>query len=392
MFKSRVLAMFFIVLLGVTTHAHAGQSETLTITSAQFKTPIEYIVTLPNDYHSENKQDKRYYLHLDIHPRSQGYISQLNDWLSHNGEWPWPQTIVVTPKNYHSGFAQQFEQLIHEPNNAVLLNYIEHDLLASIDKQYRTNGFRTYSGFMGNAAFGLHILLNRPQLFTGYILASPTLGDNMFNISQSAIEKLKVKDDKLRYLYISIGGHPYEQNSIDAVKKFEYALSQTAPSTLEWQVVYNRTNNYMSQPIIALINGIEGLFADKFTPLAADSAISQQGADAIIAYYQQLSAKKYGFEVSAEGSLKHLAESWITTEPNKAQALFSRIIVLYPESSYAQSSLAAFYASQGNLEQAIAAQQKAVEKAKNLVEWHQLKQQGQLEQYQLQLSEQKAKQ
>ena len=364
--------------------AHATQTDTMTVSSRHFTTPIEYTVTLPSGYHDEKNKQKRYYLHFDLHPRSHGSISQLNDWLSHNGEWPWPQTIVVTPKDYHREFATAFEQLVNDPAQPMLLDYLEQDLLASLDKHYRTNGFRTYSGFMGNAALGLHILLNRPALFTGYVLASPTLNDNMLNINALAEHKLKSFDDHLRYVYISIGEHQFEKNHIAAVTSLKHTLERVAPATLEWHVVFNTTNNYMSQPMITLINGIEGLFADKFTSLAADSAIAQQGPDAIIAYYQRLSDKKYGFEISAETSLTTLAKSLTASTPTQAENLFKRIIALYPESSYAESALAEFYSEQGLIEQAIAVQLRAVDKAKTLVPWHQNKQQATLERYQAQ--------
>ncbi|MBE0363192.1 hypothetical protein PULV_a3799 [Pseudoalteromonas ulvae UL12] len=359
-------------------------TDTMQISSRFFTTPIDYTVTLPKGYHDEKNQHKRYYLHVDLHPRSHGSISQLNDWLSHNGEWPWPQTIIVTPTDYHSEFAAAFEQLGAEPTNPLLLDYLEQVLLTNLDKQYRTNGFRTYSGFMGNAALGLHILLNRPALFTGYILASPTLGENMFNINAIAETKLKTLDDRLRYVYISIGKHSFEKSHIAGVNTFKQTLERAAPQSLEWHVDFDTANNYMSRPIITLINGIEGLFADKFTPLPADSAISKQGADAIIAYYQRLSDKKYGFEVSAEPSLNSLATSFITDSPAEAEGLFKRIIGLYPESSYAESALAEFYSEQGQIEQAIAVQLRAVEKAKTLIQWHQNKQQATLERYQAQ--------
>ena len=283
---------------------------------------------------------------------------------------------MVTPANYNPEFAQLFESLIKDPSDPTMLNYFENDLLTAIDKKYRTNGFRIYSGFMSNGAIGLYTLLNRPQLFNAYIITSPTLADNFAAITSKADDKLiqlAKTDDKLRFLYLSTGKHRYEQGNLPAFNLFEQSLKKSAPKTLDWQAYINTNNNYMSQPIVSVINGIEALFDDIHTDLKLDSAIAQQGADAIIAHYEMLSVKKYGFDVSAQGSLKALAKSHMNNNPDKALSIYIKTAERYPESAYALSSLAAAYATLGNIELAISYQTKAVEQSKSMIEWHQNK-------------------
>jgi len=350
--------------------------ESLKVKSKHFKEPIEYNITLPTSYSQEQHKDKKYFIIFALHPRSQLYLSGLHEWLSHNGGWPWLETIVVTPATYNAEFAQTFESLIKDPSNQTMLDYFEDDLLVAIDQKYRTNGFRIYSGFMSNGAIGLYTLLNRPQLFNAYMITSPTLADNFAAVSSDANEKLtklaKV-DDQLRFLYLSTGKHQYEQGSLPAFNSFEQSLTEFAPKTLDWQTHINTKNNYMSQPIMTVINGIEALFDDIHTDLKPDSAISTQGPEAIIAHYQMLSDKKYGFDVSAEGSLKALAKSHMENEPNKALAIYKKTAERYPYSAYALSALAKTYATLGDIKLAVAYQTKAVEKSKTMIEWHQNK-------------------
>ncbi|KGJ92227.1 hypothetical protein [Thalassotalea sp. ND16A] len=169
--------------------------QTLTVKPKNFKEAIEFNITLPQSY--QKNTDKEYFIIFDLHPRSQPYLSGLHDWLSHNGEWPWLETIVVTQANYHPELAKLFENTVSNPNNQDILDFFEFDLLNAIDKKYRTNGFRIYSGFMGNGALGLYTLLNRPQLFNAYIIASPTLADDFAAVSSTANTKLAKLDDKL---------------------------------------------------------------------------------------------------------------------------------------------------------------------------------------------------
>ncbi|MDO6444548.1 esterase [Colwellia sp. 1_MG-2023] len=356
--------------------------QSLKISSKLFKGPIEYNVTLPKSYHEAKAKDKKYFVIFDLHPRSQPYLSGLHDWLSHNGDWPWLESIVVTPASYNAEFAELFRQLEKEPQDNSLLDYFENDLLTSIDENYRTNGFKIYSGFMGNGAFGLFTLLNRPSLFNAYIITSPSLANDFAMITSQAKMKLTATDDKMRFLYLATGTHQYEQGNLPAFDLFEEALKTSAPETLDWQVHRNTSNYYMSQPIISTINAIEALFSDIHIDLAPDSKTSQQGVQAIIDYYGKISQKKYGFSVSAEGSLKTLAKSVMEKDSQKGLAIYQKTAELYPESAYALSSLAKAYADLDDIHNAIKYQTLAVEKSKSLIQWHQNKHQEYLKHYQ----------
>ena len=195
--------------------------QSLKVKSQYFKEAIEYNVTLPKSYNEETSKGKKYFVIFDLHPRSQPYLSGLHDWLSHNGNWPWLESIVITPANYNPEFASVFEQLVSEPSNQKMLNYFEHDLLKAIDEKYRTNGFKIYSGFMGNGALGLYVLLNRPKLFNAYIITSPSLANDFGSITSEAKVKIDSKDDYMRFLYLSTGNHQYEQGNLPSFNLFE---------------------------------------------------------------------------------------------------------------------------------------------------------------------------
>jgi tetratricopeptide (TPR) repeat protein len=352
---------------------------TLKINSKHFKNPIEYNITLPESYGKE--ENKSYFILFDLHPRSQPFLSGIHDWLSHNGEWPWLETIIITPAKYNPEFAKLFEQLVNNPKNETILDYFEKDLLEIIDKKYRTNGFRIYSGFMSNGAFGLYTLINRPQLFNAYIISSPTLANNFGAIISDAKEKLKKPDDKLRFLHLSTGNHQYEQSNLASFNKFNKILKEMSLDILEWHIHKNNKSNYMSQPIVSTINGIEILFNDIHTNLKANSEISKKGVQAIIDYYTRISKKKYGFNVSAEGSLKALAKSFMGKNPEKALSIYHKTVNLYPNSAYAYSSLAKAYAHTNNINKAIEYQTQAVEKSKSMSMWHQKNHKKILEKY-----------
>ncbi|MGB0938369.1 MAG: esterase [Colwellia sp.] len=345
--------------------------ETLEVLPAGFTKPVKYNITLPQNYATDT--DKSYFVLFDLHPRSQTYLAGMHDWLSHNGEWPWLKTIIVNPADYHPEFAATFDKLVEDPNDQSILNILQNGILKEVDKKYRTNGYRIYSGFMSNGALGLYTLLNRPEMFDAYLIASPTLANNFANVVSDAPKKLQTKYDGLKFLYMAIGSHNYEKAHIEPFKEFEQALQQLPKAKLDWSSNNNEQHYYMSRPIITVLNGIEALFDDIHNNLPPDSEISKQGASAIIEYYQTLSNDKYGFEISAESSLKALAKTLVKTEPSKALAIYTQTTELYPDSAYAFASLAKAYADQGNVEKAIEIQKVAVDKSKTMVEWHQNK-------------------
>lgn len=353
--------------------------ETIEVLPQGFTEPVKYNVTLPHKYNEE--ENKAYFVLFDLHPRSQTYITGMQDWLSHNGEWPWLKTIVVNPADYHAEFAAAFERLADNPKDQYILDIIQNGILKKVDEKYRTNGYKIFSGFMTNGALGLYTLLNRPEMFDAYLIASPTLGNNFGNIVLDAPDKLQAKYDGIKFLYMTIGNHNYEKAHVESFKLFEHELQKLPADKLQWSSDSNETHYYMSRPVITLLNGIEALFDDIHTDLPADSDISQQGPDAIVKYYDRLSKEKYGFSVSAEGSLKALAKSLVAKDRSKALAIYIKTTELYPDSAYAHSALAKAYADQGDVQKAIDAQSVAVEKSKSMIQWHQNKHQQYLDEF-----------
>ena len=352
--------------------------QNLAVNSKLYEGTIDFSVTLPPGY--AQNTDKRYVVLFDFHPRAQPMLAGMHDWMSHNGEWPWLETLVVTPARYSKLIGPVYE------DGAQLLDFLEHDLLKAIDKNFRTNGFRIYSGFTGNGSAGLYTLLNRPSLFNAYIIASPVLSDDHRAIMSSAAQKLKKLTDKPRYVFLSNGDSQYEKPHQDSFAELKKILTNNAPKQLTWQTKAFEGTTYMSQPIMAVVQGIEAIFSDINNPLKADSSVSRQGAQAILKHYKYLSEQKFGFEVSAEGALKALGKSLMKDNPKKALSVFKTNVDTYPESAWAIHALADAYAQLKQFDKAVDYQKQAREKANSMGGWHQRKQQQFLEEYQAALN------
>lgn len=353
--------------------------EEITVQSQYIANGMKFNVTLPASYQS--KPDKKYFVLLNFHPESQPYLAGLHYWLSHNGEWPWLETIIVTPAARNQNFTKLFETMNSSKGGGKLLDFLEKDLLAMIDKKYRTNGFRIINGFRGDGTLSLYVLFNRPEIFNAYIVSSPNLANDYAKLMSTAKIKVAKLNDKPYFLFMSTGDHPYEQADLTDFNKLSNIIKRTAPKKVSWKIKHFDDAYFMSQPIMAIVQGIEALFYDIHHDLNANSAISKQGAQAIVDHYTYLSQQKYGFDVSAQGSLINLAKDTFKTSPNKTISILETTIKHYPNSTNALHQLAETYFELKQLDKAIIYQKYSLEKAKLQGDWYVKKQQKYLSKY-----------
>jgi len=357
------------LLLSINLYAQDGREftplskvEQLVVPSNLLKESAEFIVTLPPSYGKSS--DKEYVVLLDLHPRSRAYLSGMHDWMSHNGDWPWLETIIVTAPDGHAGLGKLKEQAIEERGSELLLDFMEQDLLTAIDNKYRTNGFRILNGFTGNAGLSLYTLLNRPGLFNAYFAASPVLSKDFAYVIKDAPKKLAAMKGKPRFLLMSTSDSGFEKRQLASFAEMESIIKANATERLDYHIKRFDGSYYMTQPILATAHGIELLFNDIHQVLKPGSEISSQGAQAILEHYRYLSEEKYGFEVPATDSLIALAQAETVKgceqALEKGLAIYKLAVKSYPNSHTAQDALANAYAEVGEFELAIKHEQLAL--------------------------------
>ncbi len=370
MIKQFILGIALMLALGVSGADSYAQSSspndliaTLEVTSVLSDKPLPFTVTLPPSYFENS--DKRYVVMFDFHPRSQAYLNGMHDWMSHNGEWPWLETIIVTAPGGNEALGKLKTLAIEEQGNNQLLDFMQQALLPAIDKQYRTNGFRIMNGFTGNAGLGLYTLINRPELFNAYFVASPVLSKDFAYVIKDAPKKLAAIKGKPRFLFMSTSDSSFEQRQLASFAEMEKVIKANATSALDYRIKRFDGTYYMTQPILATAYGIELLFNDIHQVLKPDSEISLQGPQAILDHYKYLSDEKYGFEVAATGSLIALAESEAESgtqqATKKALDIYQLAVKAYPKSPTAHDALAAAYADAEEFELAIKHQKLALD-------------------------------
>ncbi|WP_394204213.1 alpha/beta hydrolase-fold protein [Shewanella waksmanii] len=364
MIKINQLALLFVALVvcsvpSVFATSPSTTTDTLLVELADGGPNFQFQVTLPDSYHQ--LPDKKYVVLFDFHPRSHAYLAGMHDWMSHNGDWPWLETIVITAPDENKLLGDMKSAAIETRGDTQLLDFLEHQLLPAIDRQYRTNGFKIFSGFTGNAGLGLYTLINRPQLFNAYFIASPVLSQDFAYVLADAPKKLADMQGQSRFLMMSTSDSGYEQGQLASFAQMEKILNTYATDSLDYRVKRFDGSYYMTQPVLATAYGIELLFDDYHRPLAVDSDVAKQGAKAVVDYYQQLSTNKYGFEVSAVSSLIQLAKHQTKQSSSAGMQTYLLAVKHYPQSATAHDALAAAYAELKQYDNAIKHQQLALD-------------------------------
>jgi len=352
-----------------------AKAEQLQISHPSFSEPLVFNVNLPANY--GQKTTKFYPLMFDFHPHSQSYLKGMHDWMSHNGEWPWLQTIIVTPA-HGNPVGKLFDVT---GKSTPLLDFFEQNLFTKIDNKYRTNNFKIMSGFRVNGTLLLSALINKPNLANAYIVTSPELNGDLAAILSTSKEKLAKLDKKPRFLYLSHGNTIKEDHQMASYKALYKILEDSAPKSLDWHFQDNKEHYFMSLPLLSTIAGIELLFDDIHRGLDPTGDISKAGVVAISKHYQYLTTEKYGFEVSPKTSIKNRAFYLVDKGEKKGIEVLKEYVNLYPDDAYSYHYLAKGYAQLGEHSLAIKNQEKAVKMSKNMLTWHQKRISKQLEEF-----------
>ncbi len=375
------LIMVLLLLCSFSVYSINSTQQQVQISHPDFDEPFVFNVALPAGY--DSNPDKSYVMMFDFHPFSDTYLTGMHDWLSHNGEWPWLQTIIVSPQ------AGNRVGMLFDPSgkSTPMLDFFEEKLFPLIDKKYRTNGFRIFSGFRVNGTIVLSSLINKPDLFNAHIAVSPELKDDYAAILSTSAKKLNKLSERPRFLLFSHGTNVKEDHQQQAYAQLKEILEKSAPKSLDWHYKHFSDHYFMSLPLLSVITGIEKLFNDIHQGLAPSSEISTQGVDAIIQHYQFLSQQKYGFEVSPQESIIQLGFYLIEQEPDKGINVFNQLIKRYPDDAYSYHHLAKAYAKLGNFSQAVKHQEVAVKLSESMLTWHQKRMKKALEEFRAKLAQ-----
>ena len=323
--------------------------ETIIIDSKVLMKKASLNIRLPSSYQA--LKHKRYPVLFTL--GSFATAAATVDALSHNQEYPMPDTILVSLTTETA--VSIIERGVKSED---FINFLETDVIPYIDKHYRSQPFRILASSERFGMAPLYGLIHKPKLFQAYIAISPWITDESGLLSDFEAF-LKEKQDISAFLWLSSGGGLRQASNYN---KLLTLLQQHASKNLKWKSAQFNQNTNMSQSLVSLPTALESLFADLV--LAPDSPVVSAGIKSIKSYYQQLSDNKYGYGISSEKALRNLGYAMLRKEKvKKAIEVFEINLKDYPDSPHVYRALATALTVDDNLIAALPLQKIAYELA-----------------------------
>ncbi|MTI20897.1 hypothetical protein E1176_07680 [Fulvivirga sp. RKSG066] len=259
------------------------------------------------------------------------------------------------------------------------LDFLEHELLPSINNKYRTNNFNTIVGFSPSSAIALYALLNRPDLFQVYICfaAGNIIGDG-YNKDERLIENLDSlyanNDLGRNYLYVVSGskdaeGQPYINTN---TQDFNEKLSRHNSSSVHTRGEIIAGEGHTDVILPGLIAALDFMYPKEKWLVDYLDLIEKDGPALanILSFYKELSSE-YGFEIYPNADrlysmscLKNVGRRLLgTNKVDEAIELYKYWVGLYPKSDLAHYYLGIAQAENENVSLAKASFAKAMELA-----------------------------
>ena len=312
------------------------------------------LVYVPQSYYLTNAQYPVLYL-LDggFHFHHASGIAQF---LSSNGLIP--EMIVVAIVNVDRNRDFSPTALSQRPTSGgadKFMNFMSDELFPFVERNYRTKSFNVLMGHSLGGTFATYVLLNKPELFKGYISISPYLMYDNNLLVRETESKLKSKYDDGTVYYMTVGDEP---NYFEALDQFTKTVETKSPKGLEFEYTQMLEDDHGSVPHLSIYNGLLFIYSD----WKLDPEIFKEGLVAIDKHYKKVS-KKYDYEIAAsENTINQLGYIYLANNDfDDAIIIFKENVERFPKSANVYDSLAEAYEKAGQNDLAESNYKKAVE-------------------------------
>ena len=349
----------------------------------------EFWVQLPENYNSLKKYPVAYILDGSVH------LNTVHTVQSYYSGGYFPEMILIGISNntnrtrdLTTSQIKKFQSSEIDENTGgaeKFTQFIKNELIPYVDSKYATTSYRTLIGHSYGGLFTINTLINHPHLFENYVAIDPSLDwDNQKLLNEAKI-KLQNENYSGKSLFISLNGQLDMQNNAINI---ENVMQDTSAFTL-----FPRSNIEFSN--IVRQNAKNGLFFKwKFYPKDIHGTIAlpsiMDGLISVFEWYQMENTSKINsFNTPTKelfNIIKYRAKKLKThfgypappypeellnmsgymnmdmQQPEKAKMYFEQAIEYYPNSPNSYDSMADYYESQNDKQNAI----KYVSKAYNL--------------------------
>ena len=219
------------------------------------------------------------------------------------------------------------------------LRFIETEVVPYVDKNYRTEPYRTIAGHSLGGLFVIYALLERPDIFNAYIAASPHMQWDSNYLVKRVEESLKKRPEWNKTLFVGLGDEPAYMESYNALQQL---LKQSKPKNLEYEFRLFKEENHGSVVLPAYYAGLRKIYAGWSAPGGGTVTDIEN-------HYRDLS-KRYGYTIKVPEALMNRIGYQLLGAGKSAEAIavFEKNVASYPGSANTYDSLAEGYERSGD--------------------------------------------
>lgn len=321
------------------------------------------IISLPKDYATS----KAHYpvLYLTDGLQNIWHVMGTIEVLSRTGSVPPMIVVGIESKDRIRDFTLTTSE--NHPGSGggkKFLNFIESELIPYVDSHYRTNSFKVLEGHSLGGLFAASTLLEKPNLFDGFIIMSPALWWNGEALTQTAEPFFKNHPDLDKALFFGIG--TYESGTDYGMRKelknFVDVLEQNRPKNVRFQRKEMEQEGHMSSTLLSNYYGLKFIFSDMKFPKTFYDAYS----DAAFLEHENAIMAKYGAAAKQSAELYVSLASMLRQETRYSEAItvLKRSVEAYPFDVGLMNFLGNTYELDHNTEGAIQTYKQAIATSK----------------------------
>jgi predicted alpha/beta superfamily hydrolase len=231
------------------------------------------------------------------------------------------------------------------------LSFIADELLPTIDRNYRTRPYRVLIGHSLGGLFAVYALLNRPEVFRGYLVSSPSLWWDDQVLVRAAQPFFAAHKELRADLYMTMANEG--DTMLGGAWKLSAVLEESKLPFLRWQFRRYPEEEHGTIPYMSTYEGLQAIFAGY--RIADPVALFEEGGlPAFERHYAEVS-KRMGYTVRAPARAYGDTLSELSNRGRFAEAeeIGKKMLELDPKNTWALSALAQVAAEQKDEAQSI---------------------------------------
>jgi len=286
------------------------------------------------------------------------HASGIAQFLSANGMIPEMIVVAVVNVNRNKDFTPtKLSQVAVSGGAEKFMNFFSNELFPFMERNYRVQSYDILMGHSLGGTFATYVLLNKPEMFDGYVSVSPFLMYDNNLLVRETEGKLKKKFSGEIYYYMTVGNEP---DYFEALEFFAKTIETKSPKGLNFEYLQMLDNSHGTMPHLSIYNGLLYIFSDwKLQP-----EVFNEGLAAIDKHYKYLS-KKYSLDMhTPENTINWLGYTYLNKgDIEQAIIVFRENVKRFSKSANVYDSLGEAYENNNQFSEAEKNYQKAVELA-----------------------------